>query len=204
MDLPDIETIVQWKATCDLCTLWQHFRHVARGDDRVGTAILLVEKKDTVEEWVAKAERAAKHKKKGPGLKRKATDGGNNRAKCPALADQSPNQLEEGNASNSESLASLPQEMGDATNPSPVQVAKLAFKDKQQGHYSKQEKKNTGNSLPRGKGHAEVEVGSPMDDFINAQVHCRRIIPEVYFGNDQTRALSVYYSYTASYHSHII
>jgi superfamily II DNA/RNA helicase len=64
MDLPNIKIVVQWKATCDLCTLWQRFGRVARGQDAVGTAILLVEKKDTNEERVAKAERAAKRKKK--------------------------------------------------------------------------------------------------------------------------------------------
>ena len=62
MDLPNIKIVVQWKATCDLCTLWQRFGRVARGRDAVGTAILLVEKKDTDEERVAKAERAAKRK----------------------------------------------------------------------------------------------------------------------------------------------
>jgi superfamily II DNA/RNA helicase len=50
MDLPDVEIVVQWKATCDLCTLWQHFGRVARGQGKEGVAILLVEKKDTDEE----------------------------------------------------------------------------------------------------------------------------------------------------------
>ena len=50
MDLPDIKIVVQWKATCDLCTLWQRLGRVARGPGEVGTAILLVEKKDTAEE----------------------------------------------------------------------------------------------------------------------------------------------------------
>ena len=50
MDLPNIKIVVQWKATCDLCTLWQHFGRVARGQDAVGTAILLVERKDIDEE----------------------------------------------------------------------------------------------------------------------------------------------------------
>ena len=45
MDLPDIKTVVQWKATCDLCTLWQRFGRAARGADQEATAILFVEKK---------------------------------------------------------------------------------------------------------------------------------------------------------------
>lgn len=72
MDLPDIKIVIQWKATCDLCTLWQHFGRVAHGPGEVGTAIFLVEKKDTAEERVAKAGRAAKRKKNGVGIKRKA------------------------------------------------------------------------------------------------------------------------------------
>ena len=52
MDLPDIKIVVQWKATCDLCTLWQRFGRAAHGDDQLeeATAILFVEKKDTNEE----------------------------------------------------------------------------------------------------------------------------------------------------------
>ena len=68
-----------------------------------------------------------------------------------------------------------------------VRVAELAFKEERRAHYGKREK--TGNSSRKGKSRADLEVGSPMDDFINAHVciTCRRIVPEVYFGNDRTR-----------------
>ena len=59
MDLPDIKIVIQWKVTCDLCTLWQRFGRAARGPDQEVTAILFVEKKDTNEERVLKAARAA-------------------------------------------------------------------------------------------------------------------------------------------------
>ncbi|KAF9003896.1 hypothetical protein BDQ17DRAFT_1477865 [Cyathus striatus] len=49
MDLPDIMLVVQWKATCGLCALWQWFGHAARGPGQDGTALLIVEKKDTSE-----------------------------------------------------------------------------------------------------------------------------------------------------------
>ena len=62
MDLPDIKIVVQWKATCDFCTLWQRFGRVARGQGIEGVAILLVEKKDTNEERAAKVQRARKRK----------------------------------------------------------------------------------------------------------------------------------------------
>lgn len=76
MDLPDIKIVVQWKATCDLLSLWQRFGRAARGQDQTGTAILLVEKKDTNKNRAQKAEKAGKKKEKenqGIGTKRKAT-----------------------------------------------------------------------------------------------------------------------------------
>jgi superfamily II DNA helicase RecQ len=76
MDLPDIRIVVQWKATCDLCTLWQRFGRAARGPGQEATAILFVEKKDTDEERVLKAartaQRLAKKKEAVTGQKRKA------------------------------------------------------------------------------------------------------------------------------------
>ena len=76
MDLPDIRIVIQWKATCDLCTLWQRFGRAARGDGQEATAILFVEKKDTDEERVLKAARAAQRLAKKneamTGQKRKA------------------------------------------------------------------------------------------------------------------------------------
>ena len=39
MDLANIMIIVQWKATCSLCTLWQRFGRAACGG-QTGTAIL--------------------------------------------------------------------------------------------------------------------------------------------------------------------
>ena len=103
MDLPNIKIAVQWKATCDLCTLWQCFGGVVCGQDVIGTAILLVGKKNIDKEWLAKAKRVAKQKTKGAGMKWKAIGIGNHeKAKWPALVDQSLNRGQEevsGNAS---------------------------------------------------------------------------------------------------------
>ncbi|KAG6851504.1 hypothetical protein C0991_008516, partial [Blastosporella zonata] len=60
MDVDDIEIVVQYKATCNLCTLWQRFGRAARGWGQEAVAILLVEKKDTSEERMAKEVRDAK------------------------------------------------------------------------------------------------------------------------------------------------
>ncbi|KAH6893859.1 P-loop containing nucleoside triphosphate hydrolase protein [Coprinopsis sp. MPI-PUGE-AT-0042] len=103
MDIPDIKIAVQWKATCDLCTLWQRFGRVARGEGVIGIAILLVEKKDTEEERQQKALRALEKTKKAKekqltksteqhttaaGSKRKATDQLSQAPKRPALGDR--------------------------------------------------------------------------------------------------------------------
>ncbi|KAF9462525.1 P-loop containing nucleoside triphosphate hydrolase protein, partial [Collybia nuda] len=76
MDLPDVEIVVQWKATCDLCTLWQRFGRAARGQGQTATAILLVEPKDLDNERRTKATRAKlrlPQKREGIGKKRKTT-----------------------------------------------------------------------------------------------------------------------------------
>lgn len=45
LDLSDIYYVIQWKATCDFSSLWQHFGRGGRGAGTTGVAILLVEKK---------------------------------------------------------------------------------------------------------------------------------------------------------------
>src|ERR1700678_217495 len=75
MDLPNIQIVVQWKATSNMCTLWQRFGRGARGIGITAVAILLVEKKDTEEERKLKAEKAARKKgKERIGTKRKAQE----------------------------------------------------------------------------------------------------------------------------------
>ncbi|KAJ3551071.1 hypothetical protein NMY22_g23 [Coprinellus aureogranulatus] len=62
MDLPDIEIVVQWRSTCDMCTLWQRFGRAVRGIKKIGIAIFLVDKKEFEAERQARAERAEKRK----------------------------------------------------------------------------------------------------------------------------------------------
>jgi superfamily II DNA/RNA helicase len=174
MDLPDIEIVVQWKATCDLCTLWQRFGRVARSQGKEGVAILLVEKKDTNEERAAKVERAAKWKKKvsegiGTGRKRKAVRQGGRMV----LAD-----------------FSLNQEMAAPIVPiNLVKAAEIAFLEERQVHFAHREKSSHGRfEPPKGKVRPDIEVGSAMDDFINPPdgVKCRRVVPTLFFQNDKT------------------
>jgi superfamily II DNA/RNA helicase len=68
MDQPDIHLVIQWKATCDMCTLWQRFGRAARNLVIDAEAILFVEpaltdaKKETKEANRKKRE-AAKGKR---------------------------------------------------------------------------------------------------------------------------------------------
>ena len=52
MDVLDIEIIIQYKATCNLSTLWQRFGWVAHKQGMEATVILLVEKNKIVSEEV--------------------------------------------------------------------------------------------------------------------------------------------------------
>lgn len=95
MDLPDVQLVIQWKVTCDLCTLRQKFWCGGWGSDQLTTPILLVEKKDTDKEHLQKAECAAKKKakkRKGIRMLRQAKDQLNMQCcKHPALANRSMN-----------------------------------------------------------------------------------------------------------------
>ena len=64
MDLPDVELIIQWKATCDLCTLWQRFGRAVRDLRLQGKALFLVESKYFDAAKKAKADAAEERKRK--------------------------------------------------------------------------------------------------------------------------------------------
>ena len=46
INIKDIKLIIQWKVTCDPCTLWQRFGCAARDRQVQATALLFVESKD--------------------------------------------------------------------------------------------------------------------------------------------------------------
>src|SRR6266540_1829210 len=94
MDLPNIKIVVQWRATCSLCMLWQRFGRAACDSGQTGTAILLVEKKNTDDERQAKAKKdvatTLKKSKEGTrtGSKRKSANQLNSPAKRLTLTDK--------------------------------------------------------------------------------------------------------------------
>ncbi|KAF8135272.1 P-loop containing nucleoside triphosphate hydrolase protein, partial [Mycena galopus ATCC 62051] len=60
IDLPNITLVIQWRATCDMCTLWQRFGRGARDPKCEAIALFLVEPMYFDETKVEKAARKAK------------------------------------------------------------------------------------------------------------------------------------------------
>ncbi|KIK32303.1 hypothetical protein CY34DRAFT_27239 [Suillus luteus UH-Slu-Lm8-n1] len=71
MDVPDIQLVIQWRATCKLTTLWQRFGRAAHNKNLLGTASLFAEKEHFDDKRHAKAIRKA-HRENT--CKRKAID----------------------------------------------------------------------------------------------------------------------------------
>ncbi|KAI6013319.1 hypothetical protein BKA83DRAFT_4063409, partial [Pisolithus microcarpus] len=57
MDVPDILLVIQWRVTCKLAALWQHFGRAARDKQLTSTTILFAEKEHFDDEKAAKAAR---------------------------------------------------------------------------------------------------------------------------------------------------
>ena len=184
MDLPDIKIVVQWKATCDLLSLWQRFGRAGRGEGQTGTAILLVEKKDTDENRALRAEKAEKRKEKERqriGTKRKAMHQLTHQAKRSALQDHNIVSSTRGAVEDQLDVVGDEETMNDS---------EVLLKEERRKHYSRRDGQktiSTGSNL-KGKGKERiVTVGSVMDDFINTPFDCRRTVPMLYFGNDKRR-----------------
>ncbi|KAG2131986.1 uncharacterized protein EDB93DRAFT_1094132, partial [Suillus bovinus] len=61
MDVPDIEIIIQWRATCHLATLWQRLGCAARNKQLMGTGLLFTEKEHFDDKREARAIRKTQH-----------------------------------------------------------------------------------------------------------------------------------------------
>jgi len=183
MDLPNVSIVVQWKATCDMCMLWQQFRRGAWASGQTTTAILLVEKKDTEEERRSRAEKVAKKEKarEGIGTKRKAQNDliDNRQTKRPALQDRNPN-------SNCLYSDVLDNDGSDKTLQTPISIEDL--KEERRNLYKEGAVVEKAGTSKKGKGKGrELEV--VMDDYVNTQhlcFVCWRMVPILYFGNDKT------------------
>ena len=176
MDLPDIEVVVQWKATCTLCSMWQRFGRGARGDGKSATAVLLFDKKDLHGDEAAT---------ESGSLKRKACEDLRTISKRPALASKSINRVD-----NANSLAEP-----SVTEPSPSGDREIDHGDSQttledcRRRFMRCDSSAT-NTLKGAKARGKrppILAGSAMDSFINppAALNCRRMVVNVYFGNDK-------------------
>jgi superfamily II DNA/RNA helicase len=207
MDVADIEIVVQYKATCDLCTLWQRFGRAARGANREGTVILLYEKKDISppenrEAIVMAGEKRTADEEllvEAPPLKRSrtSTDPG------PTIASSSSEAAATGGQETGgqrKAKGGKARRKGDAaektTNPAVGTGNEKATKIKQKKHaYLKADhaalKSQSSLKKPQSskwKARAiDDNLNGPMADFINVPslFSCRREVLMVYFGNDK-------------------
>lgn len=166
MDLSDIKIIVQWKAKCDLCSLWQRFGRAVRGGDK-GFVFLLVEAKDTDEDREKKARAKERRKKKKEGKRNADTDLGGPLKRQASGSDTS----------------TRPQPNGEAVQIMVEQPALLTTAMRGRGGIGQK-----GKTLAKGG----VVVGSVLDRFINAghrsrPDQCRRQVAATFFGNLATR-----------------
>lgn len=87
MDVPDIEIVIQWRATCHLATLWQRLGRAARNKQLMGTGLLFAEKEHFDDEQEARAIRKTQCENT---RKRKAADlleARNNKRRTVALSE---------------------------------------------------------------------------------------------------------------------
>ena len=191
MDLPDIELVVQWKATCELSMLWQRFGRAARGAGQGAMGILLVEKKDTDEERIKKAGQAAKRKRKKDSLNKTGIKKEVETHKRRALADRSTNIRVKVEVVDLD-LDSCDDEDNDnnrieATNPGILDSIGL---EECRAQYAREGRDDSENQqIVQVRGHQGPQVGSALDDFINprGRFRCRRTVLMLFFGNDKTR-----------------
>ncbi|KAF7981237.1 hypothetical protein HWV62_34599 [Athelia sp. TMB] len=179
MDLPHVRLAIQWRATCDMCDLWQRFGRVARATGAEGTGLLFYEKShlDETRERKRLALEATQSKKQ------KAQDDGGCASKRRLVAGTG--------TSSAPSGASLgqPQTPSDATDPESIGQAQIAERKKERSvRYARRAPQNKPlkEKVKGGAGddRPELDVYGPIDDFINAktrsEIGCRHVPVKLY------------------------
>lgn len=173
IDLPDIELVVQWRMSCDLCSLWQRFGRGARDPNCQAMAIVFVESKFFDHSRSKKAENKVKKMLKAAQKKWPATEGTGSE---PVLQKRCPDGPQE--FANTVALPSP-----SPTVMSNTQVLESIGLDAQRVvEYSKHETKG-GQRVKR----VGDELGPAEDDFVNAATRhfgCYRRPIMLYFGNN--------------------
>ena len=187
MDIPNIQLIVQYKATCNLCMLWQWFGRAACGANQVGTVILLCEKKDIREEQRLKKEHAWVHKEKKEGIGMAGTKQKGDEPVVPLVKHSKASR----NGKPLTSMSSPEDSQGD------IEMEDIQKMDKtmtaqavqnRQFQYHMRADQGEGDSWQhlKRKGHS-LEENTPLFDFINPSpmFMCWQTVLITYFENDK-------------------
>lgn len=194
MDVPDIQLVLQWRATCKLSTLWQRFGWAAWNKELCGTAILFAEKEHFDDERAARVERQEQRKRKAATAGVSATQRSTKRSNL-----NFPNDLpkQQSDVMFDSLVVMVPQEHGsgdmqesegeDSDGPGGGEMPILGGQGKRQWIEDMKEalrKKRTTGRVER-KQKKELDIG--MDYFINTKsrmgLGCRRKVLNVYFDN---------------------
>lgn len=175
MDLPNVETVVQWRATCDMCDLWQRFGRVACATGREGTGILFHEKSHLDE---------SRENKRVAAVKRKAAGDGGHPVKWATIATgrsdtavgQIPSDQEQGPSATTHQGTKME---ADPVVDSRQTERKAKYNQRANKNDTARKAKSSKDSKPA------LDMYGPLDDFINAgtrdKVQCRRMPVKLYF-----------------------
>lgn len=185
MDLPDIELIVQWKATCDLCTLWQRFGRAVRNQKLQGRALFFVETKYFDETKKKAALAAEKRKRKAEKniaesrpSKRVCTTGSTQDIK---LTEPSKDRRDHPEEEDAIEMGVMPVgQTGSNIDLAAIQAAKRLVEAERRVLYEKVP------AAERKRGKRKMDDMEPaLDDMINArsrpEINCSRLPATVYF-----------------------
>lgn len=192
MDLPDVKIVVQYRTTCDLCTLWQRFGRAARAAGATAVGILLVEKKETRrnrEEREVRALEKVRRSQLGGKRKRKGkASAPHTPAKRSALSDITPSSPVPPRPSAvlaARVEAILVENEGNATSESSAEDSSANEESDSDNFALIQPVVGGGDSrTSKGKRRSKVEIGNPLDLMINPESvgGCRRASPRRFFG----------------------
>lgn len=164
LDLRDIDLVIQWRVTCDPCTMWQRFGRAGRDDTRTATAILFAESK------YFDANKPAEKKRKADTQLESGKP-----AKAVRRTKSAPNVLVSSHPEVLEVEVAEVAEVAEGKDdePSDAQLAEL---------YAR-----APNETPSGKGKTKVDIEPAMDAFINAAtrpyLQCHRKPIDLYYRN---------------------
>ncbi|KAF5345687.1 hypothetical protein D9758_013077 [Tetrapyrgos nigripes] len=193
IDLPDIQIVVQYCATCDFNMLWQRFGRAGHGPDSSAIAVFLVEKTFFDADRLKKQDNRMKKTKAATSTETKENTGpfSSSKRKAKAQGGSLPKRWRVHNASNLEIPS--PDQAADLTPSTmpivPASVGDYAQTDESR-HLMYQAKLATGARTRRSKGKQDepIPIGSALDEFINAPtrgISCRRHVVTLYYSNDR-------------------